>query len=75
VDLLERLAVEDVVNIDDTGICLFNDGAITILRFLFCHAMSEGGEKKTFDVVMLYGLRYVMIMDMYNGSWKQASPV
>lgn len=35
----------------------------------------RGRKKKTFDVAMLYGLRYVMIMDMYNGSWKQASPV
>jgi hypothetical protein len=73
--LLERLAVGDVVNIDETELYLLKDGAVTILHFLFCHAMSEGGEKKTCDVVMLYGLRYVMIMDMYNGSWKQASPV
>jgi hypothetical protein len=46
VDLLERLAVGDVVNIDETGICLLNDGAITIVHFLFCYAMSEGGEKR-----------------------------
>lgn len=32
-DLLERLAVEDVVNIDETELYLFKDGAVTILHF------------------------------------------